>query len=90
MVVVCVVICAIAMKISPVSHVVLHRMKIHLTGCTVRFSVSPDEVPLAVLEPDITVLTDQALAAAGGSLDQVLGYQALLVSRRLYSKLGDT
>ena len=78
------------MKISPVSHVVLHRMKIHLTGCTMRFSVSPDEVPLAVLEPDIIVLTDQALAAAGGSLDQVLGYQSLLVSRRLYSKLGAT
>ena len=68
------------------SHILLHRRKVYLAGSTIRLSVSSDEVPLAALETGITLLANQALAAIGGSLDQVLGHQALLVSRSLNSK----
>ena len=70
------------------SHILLHRRKVYPTGSTVRLSVSSDEVPLAALETGITLLANQALAAIGGCLAQILGNQLLLVSTRLYSKLG--
>ena len=78
------------MVIPPVFHVLLDRVELDLAGGTVRLCVSSDKVAFAVLKPDVGILAHQALAPVGRCLDQVLGNQSLLVSRRLDSKLGTT
>ena len=49
---------ALAMEISPVFHVLLDRAELQPTCGAVGLSVSSEEVPLAVLKPDIAVPAD--------------------------------